>query len=109
MLRVPPEVLDELTAAALVLPFACSNVRWPIDPWVTCTDATPQVGGAARAFAGSELSTALYRLCESSLALGVPQEAVKYAAVLGANYPGSEWYERAYKLVNKRADGVTAS
>lgn len=57
----------------------------------------------------SHTPEALYRLCESSLALGVPQEAVKYAAVLGANYPGSEWYERAYKLVNKRADGVTAS
>jgi outer membrane protein assembly factor BamD len=41
--------------------------------------------------------------------LGVPQEAVKYAAVLGANYPGSEWYERAYKLVNKNAPGVSAS
>jgi len=29
--------------------------------------------------------------------------------VLGANYPGSEWYERAFKLVGKHADGVVAS
>ncbi|AOL95046.1 outer membrane protein assembly factor BamD [Porphyrobacter sp. LM 6] len=57
----------------------------------------------------SHTAEALYRLTESSLALGVPQEAVKYAAVLGANYPGSEWYEKAFKLVSKNAEGVTAS
>jgi len=57
----------------------------------------------------SHTPEALFRLTESSLALGVPQEAVKYAAVLGANYPGSEWYERAFKLVDKNAAGVTAS
>ena len=44
---------------------------------------------------------ALMRLTESYLALGVPVEAKKTAAVLGANYPGSKWYERAYELVNK--------
>ena len=27
----------------------------------------------------------------------------------GANYPGNEWYEKAFKLVDKHADGVTAS
>jgi outer membrane protein assembly factor BamD len=57
----------------------------------------------------SHTAEALYRLTESSLALGVPSEAVKYAAVLGANYPGSEWYERAFKLVDKNAGGVTTS
>ena len=57
----------------------------------------------------SHTPEALYRLTESSLALGVPAEAVKYAAVLGADYPGSEWYERAFKLVNKNAPGVTVS
>jgi len=44
---------------------------------------------------------ALMRLTESYLALGVPTEAKKTAAVLGANYPGTKWYERAYELVNK--------
>ena len=44
---------------------------------------------------------ALMRLTESYLALGVPVEAKKTAAVLGANYPGTKWYERAYELVNK--------
>jgi outer membrane protein assembly factor BamD len=44
---------------------------------------------------------ALERLTESYLALGIPEEAKKAAAVLGANYPGSKWYERAYKLMQK--------
>jgi outer membrane protein assembly factor BamD len=44
---------------------------------------------------------ALMRLTESYLALGIPVEAKKTAAVLGANYPGTKWYERAYELVNK--------
>lgn len=57
----------------------------------------------------SHAPEALYRLTEASLALGVREEAVKYAAVLGANYPGSEWYEKAFKLVNKHAAGVSAS
>ncbi|MEO9462833.1 MAG: outer membrane protein assembly factor BamD [Marinomonas sp.] len=57
----------------------------------------------------SHTPEALYRLTESSLALGIRPEAVKYAAVLGANYPGSEWYEKAYKLVERHAAGVSAS
>lgn len=57
----------------------------------------------------SHTPEALYRLAESSLALGIPQEAVKYAAVLGANYPGNKWYEKAYKLIQRHASGVTAS
>ena len=44
---------------------------------------------------------ALMRLTETYLALGVPDEAKKAAAVLGANYPGSDWYEHAYKLMQQ--------
>ena len=44
---------------------------------------------------------ALMRLTESYLALGIPSEAKASAAVLGANYPGSKWYERAFELVQK--------
>ncbi|MEN3972204.1 outer membrane protein assembly factor BamD [Sphingomicrobium sp. XHP0235] len=48
---------------------------------------------------------ALHRLVESYLALGVPEEAQKAAAVLGASYPDSEWYERSYELMQDyRAD-----
>ena len=57
----------------------------------------------------SHAPEALYRLVESSLALGIRQEAVKYAAVLGANYPGNEWYEKAYELIEDHAAGVSAS
>lgn len=57
----------------------------------------------------SHAPEALYRLTESSLALGLPREAVKYAAVLGSNYPGTEWYEKAYDLIGDHASGVTAS
>ena len=57
----------------------------------------------------SHAPEALYLLVESSLALGIPAEAVKYAAVLGANYPGTEWYEKAYELVQDHAAGLTPS
>lgn len=57
----------------------------------------------------SHAPEALYRLVESSLALGIRPEAVKYAAVLGANYPGNEWYEKAYELIEDHAAGVAAS
>tara|TARA_Y100001947_G_C10304429_1_gene288716 strand:- start:755 stop:1303 length:549 start_codon:yes stop_codon:yes gene_type:complete len=57
----------------------------------------------------SHAPEALYRLVESSLALGIKPEAVKYAAVLGANYPGNEWYEKAYELIEDNAAGVSAS
>ncbi|MCB2047708.1 MAG: outer membrane protein assembly factor BamD [Novosphingobium sp.] len=52
---------------------------------------------------------ALYRLVESYLSLGIREEALKAAAVLGRNYPNSEWYDRAYKLMNKYAPDAQAS
>src|SRR5688500_17394060 len=54
----------------------------------------------------SHIPEALFRLTETNLALGVPSEAQKYAAVLGANYPGSEWYERAFELMREEAPGA---
>jgi len=57
----------------------------------------------------SHTPEALYRLTEAYLSLGVPEEAQKAAAVLGANYPGSVWYDKAYKLMNKYAPGTAAS
>jgi outer membrane protein assembly factor BamD len=44
---------------------------------------------------------ALMRLVECYLALGIPDEAKKSAAVLGNNYPGTDWYEHAYKLIQE--------
>lgn len=57
----------------------------------------------------SHAPEALYRLVESYLSLGIPEEAEKAAAVLGANYPSSDWYKKAYELMNKHAPGTTAS
>jgi len=57
----------------------------------------------------SHAAEALYRLTETSLALGIPTEAQKYASVLGANYPGSEWYQRAFELMQKHAPDARAS
>ena len=51
----------------------------------------------------SHTPEALERLVECYLNLGLPQEAHKAAAVLGANYPGSKWYERSYKLIQRHA------
>ena len=42
---------------------------------------------------------ALLRLTEAYMALGLVDEAKKSAAVLGHNFPGSEWYASAYTLV----------
>ncbi|MEP7222091.1 MAG: outer membrane protein assembly factor BamD [Novosphingobium sp.] len=57
----------------------------------------------------SHAAEALFRIVETNLALGIPEEAQKAAAVLGANYPGNEWYGRAFKLMNKHAPGTEAS
>ena len=51
----------------------------------------------------SHTPEALQRLVETYLALGIPEEAQKAAAVLGANYPGSKWYRRAYDLMQRHA------
>ena len=42
---------------------------------------------------------ALHRLVESYTALGVHDEARRVAAVLGHNFPGSEWYTDSYGMV----------
>ncbi len=48
----------------------------------------------------SHTPEALYRLAEGYMALGVVSEAQTAAAVLGHNYPNSEWYQDAYSLVS---------
>jgi outer membrane protein assembly factor BamD len=48
---------------------------------------------------------ALARLTEIYLTLGLPTEAKKTAAVLGYNYPGSEWYLDTYNQLAR--DGLT--
>lgn len=44
---------------------------------------------------------ALYRLTEAYLALGITHEAQTAAAVLGHNFPDSQWYKDAYALLER--------
>lgn len=57
----------------------------------------------------SHTPEALMRLTESYLALGIPAEARRSAAVLGANYPNTKWYQRAYSLVQRHAPAAPAA
>ena len=54
---------------------------------------------------------ALERLTECYLALGLVDEAKRTTAVLGYNYPGSQWYVDTYSLVTggNQPDGTPAS
>jgi outer membrane protein assembly factor BamD len=47
----------------------------------------------------SHVPEALHRLVEAYLALGMKGEAQKTAAILGHNFPGSEWYLDSFALV----------
>ena len=49
-----------------------------------------------------QVEEALERLTEAYMALGIVNEAQTAAAVLGHNFPTSDWYKRAYKLVKSR-------
>jgi outer membrane protein assembly factor BamD len=47
----------------------------------------------------SHTPEALERMVECDLALGIPDEAWKTAAVLGKNYPGTYWYRQSLRLL----------
>ncbi len=55
----------------------------------------------------SHAPEALERLVESYLALGVPEEAKKAAAVLGRNYPDTYWYRQSLRLLLRHYPGAT--
>ena len=44
---------------------------------------------------------ALHRLVEVHYILGLKDEAMKYAKLLGYNYQSSKWYEKSYSVFNK--------
>lgn len=52
---------------------------------------------------------ALHRLAEAYMSLGVLEEAQNVAAVLGYNYPGSEWYVDTYTLVTGQEVSTASS
>ena len=55
----------------------------------------------------SHVPEALHRLVECYMKLGVKDEAKRYAAVLGTNFPGNMWYRDAYKLMTGKTVTVT--
>lgn len=50
----------------------------------------------------THIEEALYRLTESYLILGLTNEARSAAAVLGLNYPTSDWYQNAFDLLSNK-------
>jgi outer membrane protein assembly factor BamD len=58
----------------------------------------------------SHAPEALHRLVETYRALGMKEEAERFAAVLGHNFPSSEWYSDSYALLTGErvdvSDGV---
>ncbi len=50
----------------------------------------------------SHAPEALHRLVETYLALGIYDEAMTAASVLGHNYPDSKWYRYSYNLLSDR-------
>lgn len=50
----------------------------------------------------THIEEALYRLVEANLALGLVSEAQTAAAVLGHNYPASDWYKKAFALLQQQ-------
>jgi outer membrane protein assembly factor BamD len=53
----------------------------------------------------AHVEEALYRLVETNMSLGVVPEAQTAAAVLGHNYPNSQWYANAHTLL--KSGGVS--
>jgi len=47
------------------------------------------------------IEEALHRLVEIHYHIGLVEESKRYAKILGYNYNSSEWYEEAYKILNK--------
>jgi outer membrane protein assembly factor BamD len=53
----------------------------------------------------AHVEEALYRLAEANMALGIVTEAQSATAVLGHNFPNSDWYKHAYALL--KSGGVS--
>ena len=45
---------------------------------------------------------ALHRLVELYFTIGLENESKRYASLLGYNYQSSKWYEKSYKIFNKK-------
>ncbi len=47
----------------------------------------------------TQVPEALYRIVEAYMVLGIETEASRTAAILGHNFPSSDWYKKAYGLL----------
>ena len=50
----------------------------------------------------AHVEEAIHRLVEIYYKLGMEEESLKYASLLGYNYNSGEWYEETYKIFNKK-------
>ena len=50
---------------------------------------------------------AIHRLVEIYFKLGMEEESLKYASLLGYNYNSGEWYEETYKIFNKDYEKIS--
>lgn len=72
---------------------AINRFRTVVEQWQTST----------------HVEEALYRLTEAYLLLGLTNEATTAAAVLGHNYPASDWYKEAFALLGKQGLAPTVN
>lgn len=59
--KLPHHIKDELACAALLLPVAMSNARWPISIQIAATDASSTGGGRAATITSKGFAKTLYR------------------------------------------------
>ena len=50
----------------------------------------------------AHVEEAIHRLVEIYYKLGMEEESLKYASLLGYNYNSGEWYKETYKIFNKK-------
>jgi len=53
------------------------------------------------------IEEALHRLVEIHYAIGLTEEAEKYANLLGYNYQSSDWYLKSYKIFNQNYEEIS--
>lgn len=52
----------------------------------------------------NQIPEALYRLSISFKMLGLENESIRYASILGHNFPDSKWYKYIYDVINAEKD-----
>jgi len=68
-----------------------------------CIAALPRFKTVVQKFdTTTHVPEALHRMIECYLQLGLEEEAKRTTAVLGHNFPGSEWYVDSYQIVERK-------